>query len=218
MNVGLQIAQRKNPADLSFKLLVAYYYNTTRKQYNWVFPIETDNLRFGRKCSEQHKQATSKGRKGMKFSENHMRSLSTSHIGKRHPEEQKEKMRQAALRLWSNPEYYNRQIRAVVRGRIKPSRPELFLTSFLQETFPSEWKYVGNGEVVIARKNPDFININGQKKIIEFNGFYTHTKQEEIAREKLFLEYGFKTLFLHYPDLRDEEGLRQKIVKFVLEE
>lgn len=213
MDIYPHFLQRKNPSDLSFKVLIAYYNNINQKSYNWVFPIETDNLRFGRKCSEQHRQATSKGRKGIKFSQTHIRNLSLSHIGKKLPEEQKKKISDAGYRLWKEPEF----VRKLMKGlKAKPTKPEVFLMAFLERNFPSDWKYVGDRQFIIAGKNPDFINVDGKKQIIEFNGFYTHTKEEEIVRTNLFLEYGFKTLFLHYEDLTDENRLRQQITQFTI--
>ena len=202
VGIGPHLLQKKNPADLSFKLLIQYYYNLNGKSYNWVFPIEADDLRhrLGRRYSKEEREAMSRGRIGMKFSKTHIRNLSLSHIGKRLSEEQNERRIRAALKACM----------------VKPNKPESFLIRFLQANFPNEWKYVGNGEVMIARKNPDFININGQKKIIEFNGFYTHTKEEESERGAIFSGYGFKTLFLHYPDLEDEGKLKQTIQEFVL--
>ena len=45
-------------------------------------------------------------------------------------------------------------------------------------------------------KNPDFINTNGEKKLIEYAGRYWHTGEEMDKRTELFAKYGFKTLII----------------------
>ena len=55
---------------------------------------------------------------------------------------------------------------------LKPNKCELFLQELLNCWYPSEWKYVGDLSFLIDGKNPDFVNINGKKKLIEFYGDY----------------------------------------------
>ena len=64
------------------------------------------------------------------------------------------------------------------------------------------YKFVGNGEVLIGRKNPDFVNINGEKTAVEvyckrhkdyFRGGCEGWKKD---RSKLFSEYGWKIIFI----------------------
>lgn len=68
-------------------------------------------LHKGRQFSESHRKALSDSRIGMKFSESHLASMSKVRIGKKHKprthgmgEAQKEKLRQAALRQWADPD------------------------------------------------------------------------------------------------------------------
>jgi len=69
------------------------------------------------------------------------------------------------------------------------------------------FKYVGNGQLIIDGKNPDFIECNGKKLIIEVyekffkNRNYGSYKNYEKERYKIFAKYGFKTLFLNEDDL-----------------
>lgn len=93
----------------------------------------------------------------------------------------------------------------------KPGSKEKMLKSILTCRFPTsfekrlidlikenslDYKYVGDGQVFIARRNPDFINTNGKKVIIET--FYSYYKDKDYVnqRRKLFAKYGFKTVFL----------------------
>lgn len=65
------------------------------------------------------------------------------------------------------------------------------------------YKFVGNGAFFIERKNPDFINCNGQKIAVEV--FYRRHKEEFVGglnswirnRRYLFGKYGWKILFFH---------------------
>lgn len=98
----------------------------------------------------------------------------------------------------------------------RPNKYETILNSFLQENFPGEWKYVGNGEVIINRKNPDFININGKKAIIELWGDFFHRGQNPKDREKIFKEYGYKTLVIWASEImKKPELLIPKIEKIL---
>jgi hypothetical protein len=84
----------------------------------------------------------------------------------------------------------------------KPSIPEALFIERLDREFPGVWKYVGNGQVWIAGKNPDFLNVNGQKLLIEtFTPYYKERDYGSVEayieqRGAHFAEYGFRTLFL----------------------
>jgi predicted nucleic acid-binding Zn ribbon protein len=64
------------------------------------------------------------------------------------------------------------------------------------------YKFVGNGKFFIEKKNPDFVNTNGQKIAVEV--FWTRHKEEfrgglerwKNEREEIFNKYGWKILFL----------------------
>ena len=119
------------------------------------------------------------------------------------------------LRFWGDPEYKKYQLYAMIKGRrVKPNKPEKFLTKLLQQLFPNQYKYVGDGEFILAGKNPDFINVNGQRKIIELFGNYWHTPEEEQQRINLFSRYGYQTLVIWDYELSDIEVLNKKIIEF----
>jgi hypothetical protein len=82
-------------------------------------------------------------------------------------------------------------------GFRRPNKLERYLDGILQEYFPSEWKYVGNGEVKIGRKNPDWININGFKGVIELFGMRWHLdRRTESEITAYYAQYGFKCLII----------------------
>lgn len=77
----------------------------------------------------------------------------------------------------------------------KPNKQEKKLIElFYQYNLP--YKFVGDFTIWIGGKNPDFINTNGDKKLIEYAGRYWHTEEEMDKRIKLFAEYGFETLII----------------------
>ena len=122
--------------------------------------------------------------------------------------EVKEKIRQA-------------MIKNIQEGKFKwkITQPEKKLNKLLQEYFPNEWKYTGDGYTWIGGKCPDFLNVNGQKAIIEMFGDYWHgekrtgkTKEEsEGERIKHFAKYGFKCLVIWQHELKNENEVRNKI-------
>lgn len=97
---------------------------------------------------------------------------------------------------------------------VKPNKSEIFLQSILDKYFPNEWKYVGNGQLIIGRKCPDFTNINGKKALIELYGTYWHRGEDPMERINLFMEYGYNTLVIWESELKDKDALVQKIKDF----
>lgn len=76
------------------------------------------------------------------------------------------------------------------------------------------YKYVGNGKFFIERKNPDFININGEKKAVEVYARKHKEKLrnmsiEEWKRERweIFAKYGWEIIFLDEVQLNKEENV-----------
>jgi hypothetical protein len=103
---------------------------------------------------------------------------------------------------------------------MKPNNIELYIKEFLDFTYPSEWKYVGDGSVVLNGFNPDFINANGEKKIIEIFGDYWHSErvkhrtkeEEEQLRCSRYAEYGYDTLIIWENEVKmDIRNVMKKI-------
>ena len=70
------------------------------------------------------------------------------------------------------------------------------------------YKYTGDGSFLIGWKNPDFININGEKKLIEVGNVYHHPNGYEKKRRAHFAKYGWES-YIFIGDKLDEE----KIIK-----
>lgn len=95
-----------------------------------------------------------------------------------------------------------------------PNKKEQYLYWILQEIFPNEYKFVGDGSVIIGGFSPDFININGQKKLIEHFGDYWHKGDDEGNRIFQFKLFGFDTLVIWEHELNDNE-IEMTIAKII---
>jgi len=136
--------------------------------------------------------------------------------GIKYTEEQIEKYR----KRWRNPKYKKKQVEKFIKasGR-KPNKQELKLDKLLQEYFPNQLKYIGDGRdgTVIKSRIPDWIHIGGKKIIVELNGCFWHNcslcypllKEKYPAREKQdekkkkdFEENGFKIITVWQHELK----------------
>ena len=116
-----------------------------------------------------------------------------------------------AKAIWQDEELAKRIIRNAQAG---PNKPEQRIMELLESLFPNEWKFVGDGQVFINGKCPDFININGQKKIIELFGDYWHRGQGTRKRKECYKSYGYDTLIIWEKELKDVAGITQRITEF----
>lgn len=162
------------------------------------------------------------GMKGKKHSEETKRKMSEEAKGKKHTLESRRKMSEAQRKLWQDPIYKETKLKAMSTGlRKAPNRPEKKLRNILNHLFPGEYKFVGDGQIWIGGKNPDFMNVNGQKKLIEMFGDFWHgnykdrTKhQGKRDRIKHFAKYEFKTLIIWERNLKDRKKLKEKLLEF----
>lgn len=117
---------------------------------------------------------------------------------------------------WKNVEYARKIFRAQQRSY---NNDEKYLDAILQLNFPNEWKYVGDGQITIEGKIPDFINCNGKKIVIEYNGFcpkagFGHTLEKDQVKTEHYAKYGFRTLNLYKDDIENENKIIEKIRQF----
>lgn len=128
--------------------------------------------------------------------------------------------KQASIRNKKNWKKQSYQEKIKIGNSIRPNKSELYLLNILRSLFPNEYKFVGDFSFVIDGKNPDFININGQKKLIELFGDYWHDPKKfpEIQtpeeRIKYFKRYGFNTLIIWESELRNLDSLESKLKEF----
>jgi len=122
-----------------------------------------------------------------------------------------EKMQQLTEQHWQDP-IFQRKIRKACA--FKPNKPEKFLTNLLDQLFPNEYKYVGDFQFFLGGKNPDFMNINGSKSLIELYGYYWHKNDDPQDRIDHFKQFGFDTLVIWEKELKDQDALINKLREF----
>jgi very-short-patch-repair endonuclease len=121
---------------------------------------------------------------------------------------------------WKNDEVYARRVitNTLKALNFRKNKIEIKLENILNSLFPNEYKYVGDGQLFISRYVPDFINANGQKKIIELFGDYWHNlpnyKKRDIKRLEAYKNYGYDTLVIWENELEDISLLKEKLIKF----
>lgn len=94
-----------------------------------------------------------------------------------------------------------------------PNKPEQVLISlFTERRLP--FKYTGNGDVWFGNRNPDFINTNGKKQVIELLGTYWHPLFDGANRTQHYKQYGFNTLIIWEDELKDMSKVLLKVKKF----
>lgn len=92
----------------------------------------------------------------------------------------------------------------------KPTKPELRAGELIEKACPQQYKYTGDGTLVINYLSPDFANINGKKKVIEIFGDYWHGKgakrwhQTELGRIMAYNSLGFDCLILWASELKSK--------------
>lgn len=125
----------------------------------------------------------------------------------------RDKLSQSLKTYWSNPENKARQIKAMLLPlRIHPNKPEMMLLSLLNQEDASNWKFVGDGELIIVGKNPDFWN--GNHKLAELFGDYWHKGQNPQERIDLFQKEGYNTLIIWESELKYPNKVITKIKEF----
>lgn len=148
--------------------------------------------------------------------------------GKKHSEETRKKISEHAKNLGrfkklnNDPEFQKKRFKGLIK---RPNKPEMLLNRLLQEMYPGEYKYVGDGSLIIERLSPDFVNVNGKKKIIELFGEQYHHpdyavrelkyRATEDGRKEIFGRFGYDTLIVWAKELyHNEEELKNKIKEF----
>jgi len=134
--------------------------------------------------------------------------LRKANLGKRYSTETKEKHKKRMKEFWANPA--NAKLRFEQIG-CKPNKLEIGFQTFLDKQFPGEWKYVGDGQIWIAGKCPDFWNMNGRKAVIELFGTYWHKPEDEEIRKAHFGKYGYETIIVWDHELSNKTLLLEKL-------
>ena len=77
------------------------------------------------------------------------------------------------------------------------------------------YRFVGDGSFMIGRKNPDFINVNGEKIAVEVYARYYKLRHSDTVqawkeeREKVSREYGWTAIFFDETQVNEGNILSQ---------
>jgi len=113
---------------------------------------------------------------------------------------------------YQDPAYVQKMAKA---WNIKPNKPESCLNNLLEGLYPGQWKYTGDFSFTINGKCPDFVNCNGQKKIIELFGDYWHRGQNPQDRIDTFRPFGYETLVIWEHELKNIDSVIERIRGFM---
>lgn len=121
--------------------------------------------------------------------------------------------------IFNDPEFRNRRASAIAKANSNANgmstEEEIFL-KLMSDLVPGEFKYNGDGSVmVLGGKVPDFVDINGKKKLIEVFGNYWHNGEDENIRINYFRQYGWDTLVVWASEFRNMDILKDKVTKFI---
>lgn len=160
-----------------------------------------------RKLSDEHRQNIKKAMQKYKGDNNPSKR---PEVRRKNAELKKEE--------WANLNQKEKEerVRKVLEAcHLKPNKREIFLDQIIQTLIPNEFKYVGDGQVIIGGLCPDWINYNGKKQIIELFGGYWHKTEDEIERIERFSKFGFSTLVIWEYELESLVIVITKLIKFV---
>lgn len=114
---------------------------------------------------------------------------------------------------WNKNKKWDRETIMKILVRRSPNNPEQYLTKFfINNNFP--YKFVGDGQIIIGGRNPDFIDTTNRHKIIEFFGEHWHKPEDENIKRKIYKEHGYSLLVIWGNDLKDETKLYNTILKY----
>lgn len=156
----------------------------------------------------------SKGRKIILSEEtraNWLRKESEAHKGRPAPEHVRKILAEYSRMRQANPILKEELCRRALQGlRKRPTALEKQVI-ILCEKHNLPFRYVGDGQIWIAAKNPDFININGEKEVVEILGSYWHNPEETQRRIEHYARYGFKCITIWENELKNENLVLSKL-------
>lgn len=119
-----------------------------------------------------------------------------------------EKKRQIMKQHCDEPGYLKK-----ILSKRAASNEEIAFMKFLAEQHFS-YQFVGDGTLVLGGKNPDFLSLDGKKRLIELWGDVYHQRHMPQSRIDHFNQFGYKTLIIWASEMSDPEQVAEKIRKF----
>jgi len=181
---------------------------------------------FGKHHSEAAREKMSERQKGEKhhyfgkhLSEIHKQRISEAEKGKKLTERTRKKMHEAAIIRLKKPGEKDKMRKIGRHQSGKKTNPERIFEKICQRN-NLDFHYVGDGSLWIGKKkekqlNPDFIEANGKKILVEIFGDYWHSpllrpNMKEYStlgyRRKHYKQYNWIPLFFWESDLKREDA------------
>ena len=147
--------------------------------------------------------------KGMKRSIETRQQMSRSHLGVPLSDSHRASCVVAQRKVWDNTELHPNLKNCFTATRF--NKFEQKILAYLQ-SISTRWRYVGDGELMVGRKCPDFWD--GDKKLVEFYGEHWHKVDNSKERIEYFREYGYETLIVWGKELGNQTALLDKLRLF----
>ena len=165
----------------------------------------------GKHHTEEAKQKMSDARKGMHLSEETKKKLSDANKGENHPFFGKHLSKETRRKIGIK--------RKAQKFPTHHTKPELIFEQICKKN-NLDFHYVGDSSLWIGKKgekqlNPDFIEANGKKIIVEVFGDYWHSPLLNMGmkesstleyRKRHYKQFGWKSIFLWESDLKREDA------------
>jgi very-short-patch-repair endonuclease len=155
----------------------------------------------GRKMSEEQKLKISRATKGRPHSSAHQDAVNAAihtpevkakqmeYLKKRWANEKEhKKASEKSFAMWKLPDHHRK---VFYNWGKKINKAESKLQNILDELYPGEWEYVGNGKRSVGGKCPDFVH-KEKNAVVELFGNYWHKPEEEQQRKDFFIEQGYE--------------------------
>lgn len=138
----------------------------------------------------------------------HMKTALRAYNGRPEVRERK----QAEMRSrWGDPDYVKNFIG---KAHASPNKVEAKLFELINSLCPNEWRFVGDGSLVVGTKCPDFVN-DSKNLLIELFGDYWHQGENPSDKINYFRGFGYETLVIWESEFyKDPEALSETIKLF----
>ncbi len=179
-----------------------------------------NNPFFGKKHTEETKQKMSQSMTGLKHP--FTPEGKASFYQKRITSEFRQEKSTCLNKLWQRDDFRDncaiKNMKILRRVASLGSRQvcnngEQFLFDILNELFPGEYRY-NDGWFMLGRKFPDFVNVNGQKKVIELFGEKWHPIFDIAKYQEHYKQFGYSVLMVWGNQLREKDKLVKVLKRF----
>ena len=95
---------------------------------------------------------------------------------------------------------------------LQPNKLETSVQQYLDSNFPNQWKF-NDGEFLISGFYPDFVNVNGQKAVIEVFGDYWHRGENPQRKISIYKKAGYECVVIWEREFKADPELLGNLVR-----